>query len=107
MTDMAGTLLPAHDAIPAGDLIATARQRIDHVDQEIIELLLARRELSRQIQVARMDAGGVRVELGREAAIVGRYRERFAAPGAQLAMTLLDICRGRLGGHDHHRQEEA
>jgi|tagenome__1003787_1003787.scaffolds.fasta_scaffold19416010_2 chorismate mutase len=78
------------------EIIPANRQRIDELDGEIIRLILERRELSRQIQAARLATGGVRVELNREAQILGTYRDALGQDGVTLASALLRACRGPL-----------
>jgi chorismate mutase len=78
------------------EIIPANRQRIDDLDGEIIRLILERRELSRQVQAARLATGGVRVELNREAQILGTYRDALGQDGVTLASALLRACRGPL-----------
>jgi chorismate mutase len=75
--------------------IPEARTRIDELDRRIIALIQERAEVSREIQQARIAAGGRRVELSREMEILERYRNGLGKPGTNLAMTMLEICRGR------------
>jgi chorismate mutase len=51
--------------------------------------------VSRQIQQLRVEAGGSRVEHSRENAIIRRYSEALGDAGAELALAVLDHCRGR------------
>ncbi|MFP8885860.1 chorismate mutase [Streptomyces mangrovi] len=84
-------------AAPAADEpIARDRERIDELDRRIIDLVRERMEVSARIQRARIGAGGRRVNLSREMEILTRYRERLGRPGTSLAMTLLELCRGRV-----------
>ncbi|GAB2922645.1 chorismate mutase [Streptomyces mayteni] len=76
-------------------LIAEARGRIDALDARIIELVRERVGVSEGIQHARIAAGGRRVQLTRENEILRRYHEQLGEPGTRLAMTLLELCRGR------------
>ncbi|MDT0346156.1 chorismate mutase [Streptomyces litchfieldiae] len=76
-------------------VIADARTRIDDLDARIAELVRERITVSEQIQRTRIAAGGRRVHLSRELEILRRYREALGRPGTQLAMTLLELCRGR------------
>jgi chorismate mutase len=75
--------------------IGSARQEINELDDRIIALVRERMEVSRRIQRARIAAGGRQVDLTREMDILRRYREELGRPGTQLAMTLLELCRGR------------
>ncbi len=77
------------------DVIAAGRAEIDEIDQQIIELVRRRMAVSRTIQQARIAAGGRRVELARETQIISRYREGLGKPGTSIALSLLELCRGR------------
>ena len=55
-----------------------------------------RMAVSAVIQDARIASGGRRVNLSREMEVLGRYREALGKPGTSLAMTLLELCRGRI-----------
>jgi chorismate mutase len=74
--------------------VETLRGQIDALDAAIVRLVSERAQLSRRIQTARMNAGGTRVELGRERAIVDRYRTRLGGAGSGLAEAVLRVCRG-------------
>lgn len=80
----------------AAALIAEARTRIDVLDDRIIGLVQERTAVSAVIQEARITSGGRRVNLSRETEVLGRYREALGKPGTSLAMTLLELCRGRV-----------
>ncbi|MFP8963220.1 chorismate mutase [Streptomyces nanhaiensis] len=80
----------------ADERISEDRERIDELDRRIIRLVRERMEVSARIQQARIGAGGRRVNLSREMEILTRYRERLGRPGTSLAMTLLELCRGRV-----------
>ncbi|MGW3954299.1 chorismate mutase [Streptomyces sp. NPDC004752] len=80
----------------AADTITDARERIDALDDRIIGLVQERMAVSTVIQEARIASGGRRVNLSREMEILGRYREELGKPGTALAMTLLELCRGRI-----------
>lgn len=77
-------------------LIADARVRIDALDEQIIALVRERTAVSAVVQQARISAGGRRVSLSRENEILGHYRAELGKPGTALAMTLLELSRGRL-----------
>ncbi len=74
------------------------RERIDAIDGAIIELLAQRRHVSAQIQQLRISAGGSRVEHSRENAIIRRWADALGDGGVELAMAVLDHCRGRTRG---------
>jgi chorismate mutase len=76
--------------------IADARERIDALDDRIIGLIQERMAVSAVVQRTRIASGGRRVHLSREMEILGRYREALGRPGTPLAMTLLELCRGRI-----------
>ncbi|KUJ51361.1 Intracellular chorismate mutase [Streptomyces sp. MBT84] len=80
----------------AADVINGARERIDTLDDRIIGLIQERVAVSAVVQEARISSGGRRVNLSREMEILGRYREALGKPGTSLAMTLLELCRGRI-----------
>ncbi|MFF2957450.1 chorismate mutase [Streptomyces sp. NPDC057963] len=79
----------------AAALIDTARSRIDALDDRIIGLVQERMAVSAVIQEARITSGGRRINLSREMEILGQYRDALGRPGTSLAMTLLELCRGR------------
>ena len=80
----------------AADVITGARERIDALDDRIIGLVQERMAVSAVIQEARITSGGRRVNLSREMEILGHYRDALGKPGTSLAMTLLELCRGRV-----------
>ncbi|MFH9606376.1 chorismate mutase [Streptomyces sp. NPDC017448] len=80
----------------AAALIGGARERIDALDDRIIGLVQERMAVSAVIQEARIASGGRRVNLSRETAVLGHYRDALGRPGTALAMTLLELCRGRV-----------
>ncbi|MBH1935986.1 chorismate mutase [Streptomyces sp. AV19] len=77
-------------------LITGARERIDDLDGRIIGLVQERMAVSEEIQRARIASGGRRVNLSREMEILTHYSDRLGKNGTVLAMTLLDLCRGRV-----------
>ncbi|MFE0130764.1 chorismate mutase [Streptomyces sp. NPDC059037] len=80
----------------AADVIENARERIDALDDRIIGLVQERMAVSSVIQEARITSGGRRVNLSREMEVLGHYRDALGKPGTSLAMTLLELCRGRV-----------
>ncbi|WP_206317239.1 chorismate mutase [Streptomyces composti] len=80
----------------AADLISNARERIDALDDRIIGLIQERMAVSAVIQKERIASGGRRVNLAREMEILTHYREALGKPGTALAMTLLELCRGKI-----------
>ncbi|GAB2465846.1 chorismate mutase [Streptomyces incanus] len=83
-------------AAEAADVITGARERIDALDDRIIGLVQERMAVSAVIQQERIASGGRRVNLSREMEILGHYRDALGKPGTALAMTLLELCRGKI-----------
>ncbi|MFI2370660.1 chorismate mutase [Streptomyces sp. NPDC018833] len=80
----------------AANVITGARERIDALDDRIIGLIQERMAVSAVIQDARISSGGRRVNLAREMEVLGHYRDALGKPGTALAMTMLELCRGRI-----------
>ncbi len=80
----------------AAELISDARERIDALDDRIIGLVQERMAVSAVIQKERIASGGRRVNLSREMEILATYRDALGRPGTALAMTLLELCRGKI-----------
>lgn len=80
----------------AAGTIADARDRIDTLDDRIIGLVQERMAVSAVIQEARITSGGRRVNLSREMEVLEHFRGALGRPGTSLAMTLLELCRGRI-----------
>ena len=87
---------PGTDAAPAATEIRGMRERIDEIDQAIIDLWLERSRLSQQVGKTRMASGGTRLVLSREREIVERFREALGPDGTQVALLLLRSGRGPL-----------
>lgn len=85
----------ADDRTP-DQIIADARDRIDGLDRRIIDLIAERVAASQEVQRTRIAAGGRRVQLSREMEVIARYREALDKPGTEVAMALLELCRGRI-----------
>jgi chorismate mutase len=79
----------------AAESIPVLRGQIDALDEAIRQLVAERTHLSRRVQLARMNAGGTRVELGRERVIMDAYRSALGPAGPALAEAILQVCRGR------------
>lgn len=77
------------------DTITLLRGQIDSLDEAITRLVAERAKLSARIQTARVNAGGTRVELGRERVILDTYRAALGPNGPALADAVLQVCRGR------------
>lgn len=80
--------------LDSADAIPTLREQIDALDEAIVRLVAERTRLSRRIQTARMNAGGTRVELGRERVIRDAYRAALGPEGPHLADAILQVGRG-------------
>ncbi|MET9395264.1 chorismate mutase [Streptomyces sp. NPDC006624] len=90
-TDVTGARTPE-----AAGVISGARERIDALDDRIIGLIQERAAVSAVIQEARIGSGGRRVNLSREMEVLAHYRQALGKPGTTLAMTLLELCRGKI-----------
>jgi chorismate mutase len=88
------TAINATDAAEAQASIPVLRAQIDALDEAIIRLVAERTRVSRRIQTARINAGGTRVELGRERVVHNNYRNGLGPDGAQLADAVLQVGRG-------------
>ncbi|WP_406731187.1 chorismate mutase [Streptomyces sp. NBC_01794] len=95
-TDTAATSDTGARTDEAASLIGDARGRIDTLDDRIIGLIQERMAVSAVIQEARVASGGRRVNLSREMEVLGHFRDALGKPGTALAMTLLELCRGRI-----------
>jgi chorismate mutase len=90
----ASTTGPDTAGIDGSDAVPTLRGQIDALDAAIVRLVAERARLSARIQIARMNAGGTRVELGRERVILDTYRDGLGPEGPHLADAVLQVCRG-------------
>ncbi len=81
---------------PAADEIRAMRERIDEIDQAIIDLWLERARLSQAVGKTRMASGGTRLVLSREREIVDRFRAALGPDGTQIALMILRAGRGPL-----------
>ena len=84
------------EEILAAEEILAMRERIDEIDQAIIDLWLERARLSQTVGKTRMASGGTRLVLSREREIVERFREALGADGTQVALMILRAGRGPL-----------
>ncbi|MFG3285011.1 chorismate mutase [Streptomyces sp. NPDC048111] len=80
----------------AAAVITGARERIDALDDRIIGLIQERAAVSAVIQESRIASGGRRVNLNREMQVLAHYSDALGRPGTALAMTMLELCRGRI-----------
>jgi chorismate mutase len=88
------TATTAAEQSEAAEAIPVLRAQIDALDEAIVRLVAERAKLSARVQAARMNAGGTRVELGRERVILATYRGALGPHGAGLADSVLQVCRG-------------
>ncbi|MFD3549094.1 chorismate mutase [Streptomyces sp. NPDC058655] len=95
MTATTATATTAKTTAPE-QLIADSRRRIDALDDRIIGLIQERMAVSAVIQEARLSSGGRRVHLSREMEVLSHWSGALGKPGTTLAMTLLELCRGRV-----------
>jgi chorismate mutase len=95
MTTPATPVSPEAGTIPPETAIAEKRQRIDALDTRIIDLVRERMAVSAEIQRERIGSGGRRVSLSREMEVLTHYSAELGKPGTTLAMTLLELCRGK------------
>jgi chorismate mutase len=84
-------------AIDVADVtsVDAGRSLIDAIDDQLLALLAERRKVSTRIQQLRVEGGGSRVEHSRENAILRRYSDALGDGGVELALAVLDHCRGR------------
>jgi chorismate mutase len=80
----------------AAAAISVLRGQIDALDEAIVRLVAERTRLSGRVQTARMNAGGTRVELGRERVILRTYRDALGPHGPALADAVLLVGRGEI-----------
>jgi chorismate mutase len=80
----------------AADRIAGMRDRIDEIDEAMINLWRERAAISGEVGRVRIASGGTRLVLAREREIVDRFRDALGADGVQLALLILRAGRGRL-----------
>jgi chorismate mutase len=78
----------------AAEAIPMLREQIDALDAALVRLVAERAKVSRRIQTARINAGGARVELGRERTVLASYRDGLGTEGPALAEAILRVCRG-------------
>jgi chorismate mutase len=93
--DMPSPLTDTPPSSDRPDTIPLLRKQIDAMDEAITRLVAERVKLSARVQAARMNAGGTRVELGRERVILDTYRSALGTQGPALADAVLQVCRGK------------
>jgi len=90
------TATPPMTALQTDEAIGELRMEIDAVDAALVELVARRIQISKQVGRLRMAAGGTRLSLAREQAVVARFSAELGETGTSLAMLLLRAGRGRL-----------
>lgn len=73
------------------------RLEIDRMDRIIIDAIHRRCEVSKAIGMTRQGSGGTKLVYTREVAIINMFREEFGSEGVDIAKSLLQLGRGRLG----------
>ena len=81
---------------PAVENITGLRERIDEIDNAIIQMWQERAAISAEVGRVRIASGGTRLVLSREREIVDRFRDALGADGVQLALLILRAGRGPL-----------
>lgn len=94
-TTTAPTGLKDGDDTATVDLNAL-RDRINAIDEQIIDLWHERSQVSKEIGRIRMASGGTRLVLARERQILDRFRDALGEDGTQLALLILRAGRGPL-----------
>lgn len=92
MTSTSPSSWPGAD--PRSDAVALGRTRIDEIDAALLDLVRQRLAVSREIQQARMAAGGPQIVHAREGVVVERWGAELGAPGRRIALSLLELSRG-------------
>ena len=80
----------------ASDHIGALRNRIDEIDNALIELWQERARISGEVGRVRIASGGTRLVLSREREIVDRFRAALGPDGTQIALMILRAGRGPL-----------
>ncbi len=80
----------------ADNHISGLRERIDEIDNALIELWRERAAISAEVGRIRIASGGTRLVLSREREIVDRFRDALGPDGVQLALLILRAGRGPL-----------
>ena len=88
---------PAALTPASAEEIPDLRVEIDAIDADILRLVQRRSEISQRVGMARMAAGGPRIVYNREMQVLARFRA-LGPEGRELALLLLRLGRGRLGG---------
>jgi chorismate mutase len=76
--------------------VTAGRDRIDAIDAAIRDLVAERVAVSREIQALRKAEGRPGIQHARENEIIGGYVDALGDPGADIALAVLALCRGRV-----------
>ncbi|MGH3743935.1 MAG: chorismate mutase [Mycobacteriales bacterium] len=76
--------------------VETGRARIDDIDAAIRDLVAERVTVSRTVQQLRKADGRPGIQHARENQIIGGYVDALGDSGADIALAVLALCRGRL-----------
>lgn len=96
IADPTAVVAPTADVPSALASVDEGRRRIDALDAALIDVLAERRRVSAEVQRLRRETGGPHIQHARENEIVRRYVDAVGRPGATLALTVLEVCRGPL-----------
>jgi chorismate mutase len=77
--------------------VAAGRRELDAIDATIRDLLARRIAVSKQVQGLRREHGIPGIQYNRENEIIAGYVDQLGAPGADIAMAILQLCRGKRG----------
>jgi chorismate mutase len=95
---MTGTAdVPPITDVPQIADVLSGRAVLDDIDEQIRRLLAARIGVSKQVQGLRRSLGEPSIQHQRENEVIARYVDELGDPGADIAMAILELCRGRLG----------
>jgi chorismate mutase len=83
--------------VPTITEVAAGREMLDSLDAQIRALLQERIAVSKQVQGLRRSQGEPGIQHQRENEVIGRYVDELGDPGADIALAVLQLCRGRLG----------
>lgn len=75
--------------------VASGRAVLDEIDADIRALVARRIAVSRQVQALRRKDGQHGIQHHRENEIIARYVDDFGDQGADIALAVLQLCRGR------------
>ena len=90
--------LPSGTDDPLSDAeIQSYREEINRLDEQIIDAIHRRSEISKAIGKTRRGSGGTKLVHTREMAIINQFHEEFGSEGVEIAKALLQLGRGRLG----------